>query len=812
MDDKKPQIPTYEELKALQADIEDRTAHVLNGKRMQLSELLREVNAVYPAFNATNLRYLQDVQFIPRRKADNNYHYYMAQDLRDVLLVLALQDENSAWRIPSYSHVFGLLIQTLRSQIQDAQQAAKSIEVPIGQTQRDRGLYIWRSRLVRYFLLYLFEGKLSPATYVFLYKPRHSILEREETNTPWLRVKPCQFGDVDYRLKDSNLTLITSDNGDVFHSSVSTNIPQQYEQGATWYQIEGGGRADPSDYEIILAVPDGRRQCRQPEQAQVITLLLRLIDGCFLDASDIGYNNHQALTALDVVTELIPRMSPAWQYCACLAPTARPPDHLVIRSASKQFPADSRQTVQIGIGRLLSGRAYQEEYPVIVQRAMDDNDPRIAEERAIGAAAVPTLYNGRANGALYVGTRHAPPAAPLFSKEDVALLRILGLIAGQLLGQDEALDQSGQLSLAIIDDPTPTDQPWSALRARLTELIAGIKMSGAAALSKDSIHLVAIQLKTYDALKAVDADIAAWAVAQLHTSAVRYFIRTDTSPPEIYTHAPREFLLLLPRVESNDEADRQMRKNLRAHLNSLSLTLPGKGQLVAVECDLWSLPFRYTELLRFDGDAQKQVNNMIAAAEEAFVFLPFVYLAHQHERAGAWAKAYEQYRLAYRLAPNNQYLLRHMAKAQTQLQHYQEAVNRWNQMLAEQKHPSHYRRLAHNLVALGTEEGMLQAIDAVRKALDMDERDAKSHATAGSIYAIAGQPDEAIAELELAAAYDPDNAARYLLHIADIQYAQGRYAEALDTCIMAQTYDPDDRDIPAMMMRAACAMNRPAMP
>ena len=81
-----------------------------------------------------------------------------------------------------------------------------------------------------------------------------------------------------------------------------------------------------------------------------------------------------------------------------------------------------------------------------------------------------------------------------------------------------------------------------------------------------------------------------------------------------------------------------------------------------------------------------------------------------------------------------------------------------------------------------------------------------------SIYAIANQPDKAIAELELAAAYDSDNAARYLLQVAGLYCDQGRYDEALDTCIMAQTHDPDDRDILAMMMKAAWAMNRPQQP
>ena len=815
---KKPQIPTPEQVRVLQTEIEGRTTHLPDGKPMQENELLREVTAAYPAFDAARLRYLRSVQVIQPPKGNNNYHVYTTQDLRQILLVLALKDKNGDWRL-SYSQIFSILLWSLRQQLLDVQDAVKSIEVPVGQTQRERGLYFWRSSLIRYLLLYLFEGKLPPGTYVFLYKPRHSILERDNGRVPWLKVERCEFERIEYRLKDSSLTLVTSDNGDVFHPSASNTVPQPYQRSATWYQIEGGGRDDPSDYDVILAVPDGRRQCRQPEQASVICLLLRLIDGCFLDAGDITPNNHQVLTALDLVTGLIPKMSPAWQYCACFAPATRAPDRLIIRSASKWFPADSRQPAQIGVGQLLSGRAYQEKYPVVVQRALDDNDPRIAEDHPAGAAAVPTLYNSDVNGVLYVASRNHLPAEPLFSEAnaDVALLRILGLIAGQLLGQDEALTQSGRMSLTIVDDPISTVHPWDSLRARLTKAIADVKESSAVALSKDSIHLVAIQLKrkTYEHLETIDPGVAKWAVEQLQTSAVRYFTAQDNpppKPPEIYTRSLHEFLLLLPQIPSSDEADHRMREDLRKRLNSLSLALPGKGQPVEVECDLWSLPFRYSELLRFKGDVPEQVNRMIASAEEAFVFLPFVYQAHQHERAGAWVTALEQYRLAWRLAPRNPYLLRHIAKAQTQLGRYEEAINRWLEMLAQQKHPSHYRRLAHNLAALGTEEALLKAIDAIDEAIKMDPRDAKNHATAASIYAIANQPDKAIAELELAAAYDSDNAARYLLQVAGLYCDQGRYDEALDTCIMAQTHDPDDRDILAMMMKAAWAMNRPQQP
>lgn len=807
MDDKKPRIPTENDLASLRTQIEEGTTHLLNSKGLQEGALLGEVKALYPTFNKTKLRNLRNTQLIRPPRGENNYHNYSVDDLRDILLVLALKDEGGPWRL-SYAEIFGSLLQSLRSQLQETQNAAKSIEVRVGQNQRERGFYIWRSSMVRYFLLYLFEGKLPPDTFAFLYAPRHSILEPGDGDAPWLRVKPCEFGDVDYLLKGHNRIFKTSDN-DVLHWP-SRTIPQPYERGATWYHIEGGGRTYPPDYQIILAVPDSRRQCSLSDETNV-GLLLRLIDGCFLDDSDIGSNNHPTLTALDVVNSLIPRMSPAWQYAVCLASDAGTPDHLISRSASKLFAVDGRKEVQIGFGQLLSGRAYQEGYPIVVQRAMADSDPRIAEGWRGGAAAVPTLYNGKPNGALYVTARTDPAPNEPFSGTDVALLRILGLIAGQLLGQDEALAQSGRMSLAIINDPTPTGLAWDELPAALAEALKEVKPSDAA-LSKNSIHLVAVQVKTYDELEAVAPDIATWAIEQLYASAVRYFTRDGIAPPKIYIHSSREFLLLLPRVDSSDEADRQMREKLRQRLNSLSLTLPAKGQLVKVECELWSLPFRYTELLRTGDDPEKQVNNMITAAEEAFVFLPYVYQAHQYERDGAWHAALGQYSLASRLAPNNQYLRRHMAKALTQLQRHPEAISRWSQMLARQKHPSHYRRLAHNLVALGTEDGVVQAIEAIQEAIALDERDAKNHAVAGSIYAIAGQPEEAIAELELAAAYDPANAARYQLHIADIHYDQGCYAEALGACIVAHTHDADDRDIPAMMMRVAWAMNRPTAP
>lgn len=805
MDDERSRIPTADELAALRAEIEKDTTHLLNSNGMQEGALLHEINAIYPDFNKTKLRNLRNSQLIRPPRGKNNYHYYSVDDLRDILLVLALKNEGGAWRL-SHAEILGTLLQSLRRQLQEVRAAARSLEVPMGQSQLERGFYIWRSSLVRYFLHYLFEGKLSPGTYLFLFKPHHSILEYVNKSTPWLKIKPCQFNDVAYRLKPNTLILRSSENGDVFHAAFDSAMAPEF---ATWYQIDGGGRNDPSDYDIILAVPNTHQKCCAPEKPAVIRCLLRLIDGCFLDESDIGYNNHQGLTALDVVTSLIPKMSPVWQYAVCLAPDAGKPDRLSSRSASKLFAADGRKGMQIGVGQLLSGHAYEEGYPVVVKRPMDDGDPRIAEDQARPAAAVPTLYNGEVNGALYVAARTDLPPGSLFAEDDVALLRLLGLLAGQLLGQDEALAQSGRMSLAIINDPAPTGLAWDELPAALAGALKEVKSSDAAP-SKDSIHLVAVQVKTYDELEAVAPDIATWAIEQLYASAVRYFTRDGIAPPKIYAHSPREFLLLLPRFYSSDEADRQMREKLRKRLNSLALSLPAKGQLVKVECDLWSLPFRYTELLRADDDLDKQVNNMITAAEEAFVFLPYVYTAHQYERDGAWPAALGQYSLASRLAPNNQYLRRHMAKALTQLQRHPEAISRWSQILTKQGHPSHYRRLAQNLVALGTEDGVAQAIEAIQEAIALDQRDAKSHATAGTIYTIASRPDDAIAELELAVAYDPANAARYQLLIADIHYDQGHYAEALDACITAQTHDSSDRDIPAMMMKIASARNRPA--
>lgn len=810
MDIEKPRIPNDDELAALRAQIEERTDRLANSQRMQQGVLLREINAVYPTFNKNILRNLRDLQLIrPSQGVKGDYHYYTVDDLRDILLVLALQDPRGPWRIPSYSNSFGILIQSLRRQLQEVQAAAKSIEAPVSQTQVERGLYFWRGSLIRYFLLYLFGGKLPAGAYVFLFKPRRPVLDPQNGRAPWLTIKePSEFEDVKGWVKSSKLIFVTYENGEALHWPLSVPIPQQIEQSATWYWIEGGGRNKPSDYDIILAVPNAHQKCYAPEEPAVIRCLLRLIDGCFLDESDIGYTNHQGLTTLDVVIGLIPKMSPVWQYAACLTPSAGTPDRLGIRSDSKKSAADGPQAIQIGTGQLLSGRAYKEGYPVIVQKTIDDNDPRIAEGRASGAAAVPTLYNDEANGALFVAPRIGSFPAPLFSEDDVALLRILGLIAGQLLGQDEAFAQSGRMSLAIMNDPAPTGIDWDKLPAALAEALKEVKPSDAAS-SKDSIHLVAVQVKTYDELEAVAPDIATWAIEQLYVSAVRYFTERHIAPPNIYSYLPHEFLLLLPKFYSSDEADRQMREELRARLNSLSLTLPTKGQQVKVECELWSLPFRYNELLRAGSDPEKQANDMITAAKEAFDFLPYVYQAHQYERDGAWAKAYEKYRAASWLAPENQYLRRHIAKALTQMQRHQEAVNLWNQILHEQEHPSHYRRLASNQVALNTEDGVRQAIESIKKAITLDNRDAKSHATAGSIYAIDGQFDKAIDELEMAAAYDPANAARYQLLIADIHYGQGHYAEAMDACITAQTHDGSDRDIPAMMMKIASARNRP---
>lgn len=804
MNDKKPRIPTDDELAALRAQIEERTAHLANNKGLQQGALLREVNAIYPTFNKNILRNLRDQQLIRPRQEGNNYHYYTVSDLRDILLLLMLKDEDGGWRL-SYTESLGTLLHALRRQLQEVQTAVRSLEVPMGQSQLERGLYIWRSSLVRYFLLYLFEGKLSPGFYVFLIKPHHSAGERRDGSEPRFEVKSCQYGDVEPYIAKSDYVLATAENGDVFHSSFDSAKADQF---AAWYQIEGG-RTNPPSYQIIIAAPDGRQECRAPHETSIIKLLLRLIDGCFLDERDVGHNNYQGLTALDVVISLIPKMSPVWQYAACLAPDPARPDHLAIRSDSKQASAGGRQTIQIGVGQLLSGRAYKEGYPVVVQRTIDDNDPRIAEGRASGAAAVPTLYNDDVNGALYVASRTGPLPVPLFSEDNVALLRHLGLIAGQLLGQDKALAQSGRMSLAIINDPAPAGLAWDKLPTALAEALKNVNPSDAA-LGKDSIHLVAVQVKTYNELEAVDPDIAVWAIEQLHASAVRYFTERHIAPPQIYTYTPREFLLLVPRIPSNDEADRKMREALRERLNSLSLTLPAKGQFVKVECDLWSLPFRYAELLRADGDQDKQVSNMITAAEEAFVFLPFVYQAHQYERDGAWQMAYDQYRQASWLTPNNQYLRRHIAKALTQLQRHSEAIVQWSRIMAKQKHPSHYRRLAQNLVALGTEREVVEAINIIQEAIDLDPRDARSHATAGSIYAIAGQLDKAVDELEMAATFDPENAARYQLHIANIYFTHGRFAEALDACIVAQTHDGSDRDVSAMMMKVASARNRPA--
>lgn len=804
-------VPSPPELVTLQQQLEALTAHIPTEKRMQQSELLREVNAVFPGFKDHDLRYLKRLKLIPQRKRGKGSYNYSVDDLRDVLLIRALQDEKGEWRISSYSQIAGLMIEMLRGKLENTLKISGTIEVGVSWSQRERGFLHWRGNLVRYFLLYLFDGKVPPSALVFLFRPRHRIGETSRNGrTPWLTIKKCGYPTVAYRLDKSEPTLATAENGEVLHTPVDKATIEKY-QNELWYSIEGGGFKDPVDYEVIIATPNYPQpySYSSPENPDTITLLLSLIDGCFLDFEDVAQHTNRPVTALDVVTDLVPKMSPAWRYCACLEPSITTPGRLVVQSVSKQFPSDSQRTVQIvNIGQLLSGRAYQEGYPVVVQRTIEEDDPRITDDRATAAAAVPTLYDGQPNGALYVATRNSLDTDKPFSDADIGLLRILGLIAGQLLGQNKALQSSGRMNLAIIDDRKSEARPWDDLKEELTDLLSELRASDLSTSGKDSVQLVAVQLKNYDQLAERWKDIADWAVQQLQYSAVRYFIEQGAGSPEIYMRNQREFLLLLRRVSSNDEYEQRVRRELRERLNSLSLAIPRETQYIRVESDLWSLPFRYASLLLFEaGELEKQVTGMIETIAQAFVTLPHIHLAHQYERNGAWPKALAEYRTAHRLALNNMYIVRHIAKALTQRQFHKDAVAWWHEVLEEQKHPSHYRRLAHNLFAQGTEEGYQMAINACNKAIDLDKKDAKSHAAAGDIYYLGGEYEKAIRALETAVAFDPGNAAHYHLRIAEAYLALEQCKEALDACTVAQTYELDNREIPFMMMKIARTMN-----
>lgn len=825
---------SQEEFDKLRIEVAERSSHIPEGDQFQIGEVVRILKELGGKPIAESR--VRRIPFVwPKRDKQHGYDLYSCEDIRDLLLIFELNDNR---KIP-YAQVGGLLLAESRRKLSEWMKSPGSLGLSTPPAQVQRAHLFWRSHLLMVLLGWLFAGTIPAAAHLLIRKKQY---HKRFTNQDeaWLKIHKSEFTEIDSILntREGDLVVFTTNDREVLHKHIGWEEWKQF-HAFNWYQVQASIPQSQIGYEMAIAVPpaSSSESIRFIANGEEARLFVRLLDACFrsmsLEVEQIELEKRQERdrehfsTRLDTVVELIPHLSPHWQYSAVLVPNLLEPNRLTFTTTSNPYPYEVLDK-QIALSQPPAGWAFQNNQPVAIYRTIGERDPRIAfqiEEKARAVVAIPTSINGKPNGVLYVGTRKQVEDS-IFTESDIQFLRVVARIVGELIELERMRLYVGQEPLRkTILEPSLRIEPWRKLREDIAQVVEHeLVPDEIAKESHDNLHLMAIRLSNYDILKTDflenAVEITEWVAVQVRSMAYRYYLE-KVGQPTLYDFAPDKFILLLKRISMKNEEERSLRDELSAYLNSMQLSFEQGRAPTPIRCELWSLPFRYSTLaLRIDQiGAQSVIHEIVEKTERAFHVLPFVHKAHLYEQQGAWEKAREQYELAYAIDPENVYVWRHIAKMCTQLHDYKGAVLWWERVTKVEKYPSRYRRLAHNLVCLGDLE---YATRVCEEAVQLDDKDAKCYAEwANVLYHRAQRAqaeghadvamttyDEAANKYRKAVFFEASSRTRatYVLRIAEIRYAQERYRDALSACSQALTYEPDNPDVPYWTVKICQAM------
>ena len=822
------------DLRRLRAEIENLTRQLPGIVRFRISQLSEHVNTLGGySISENQIRYLQQSQLLEPKKDERGYFVYSRDDLRDLLLICRL---NQVYDIP-YARVGGYLLGEARDKLREwreSNSAGGSIPSP---DQPRRALLFWRSHLGMVLLAWLFGGTVP--SYARILIRRQSIpswpVNRSE---PSVEVHKWEFLKADNILshpRQEDLTLITTEDHEVLHKAIEWDDWRRcHNLSFNWYYGEVGSPQTSTIYYLVIALPKGSivLDDRRSWSSEEAALFCNLLAALFLEASSTSPEDKdlgQISTRLDTIVNLIPNLSPKWQYSAVLTPSPRNPQQLAIAAISSTFRSKARRNVLIIQDQPLSGWAFRQNQCMVVQRTIGLEDPRISyqmDEGATAAAAIPTSINGRRNGVLYIGTQQ-PVDGDAFSEAEIQFLRLLGRIVGELIEIERMRLDIGQDAVRIIAEPSLKKLGWKQLADDVGQIADAFARDRNLERAADSLHFLVVRIGNYADLERHSEQVAEWSANQARLMAFRYYLDHQMGVPTLYDRAPDRFVLLLRRTSMDDESERTFRRKVHEYLNSTSLAFDQGTQPVTIQCDLWSLPFRYAELGARLGEGESRVravvDRLLQTVQRSFDVLSLFHKAHDFEKIGAHEKALEFYERARVVDPENVYIWRHIAKTRTNLGDYGGAVREWLQVIIADKHPSHYRRLAFNLACLGELD---QAAMYCDKAAELDDKAPQCYAEWGSVLYQLGQRDEdagryeeaqarykdAAGKLSRAALLDQNerNRVAWLLRIAEVRLALKEYRDALSACNQALTYEPNNPMIPFWIMKIRRAMESSA--
>jgi tetratricopeptide (TPR) repeat protein len=589
-----------------------------------------------------------------------------------------------------------------------------------------------------------------------------------------------------------------------------------------WLLITANIHPPFRSYELMLGFPfeaplDAVAIPNDNFESTIIALLLKATSLDLIserrDAEDIDQIKFDVSTIINTLVDLIPDISDLWEYCAVLTSSPDQGGLLRVIAFSRDFPRGLRQELSniiIEPGQPLAGWAYEQSYPIIIQRATEDDDPRLAFqnlEKATAAIAIPTHAQKSRNGVLYVGTRfEIPQGKNAFSEAEIRVLMILADIIGEVIERNRIRRKSELLSLETINKTPITYQTWSTLESSIKHTLSQVTKLETDPSAQANLHLTIVRIEAVEKLRLRSPSISTWITNHILETTRDFFLFNEFGDPNFYLydfHFPNKFACLLPHLVITDKEDRKLRNMLRELLSSLKLSFSFNDH-VQINTNVWSMPFRYIGLIKrmkqFSETNQAieyVAREIVSEVEDALAVIPYIERGHMHERENAYSDALEQYLTAHLLAPKNRYIIRHIAKTYSAVGDYSNSVNWWEKLI-DKKHPRHYCRYAQAQALLNQIEN---ACESYQIAHNLDLGNPNILLEWGDLLFNQGEFDDAIHKYEKALKLEQFERDTLWLRIAEARLISGDKSSALSCVKLVLNRKPDNREARRLMLR-----------
>jgi hypothetical protein len=742
---------------------------------------------------------------------------YGRDQIRDVIVVLLLRAEfrGTSGKAPPYARIATAMSEgSAHGSTSGHDRSQPALEIPVAQTQVERGYYYFRSRMLGVCLNWLCHGCVPQTGFVLVRKLQGAgrTLESDGAIAMCRTLDMQGIDDIVRELKDSDLFGELTVEGEVlFGGRRPTDLRSS--QRWTWYYITVGASHHRPKYELALGVPPNSAGTAPSMSDIDAALLSSVLDCCFVSLADCDTAPEEQVTRasrdhntqLSTITELIPALSESWHYCAVLTPSKEGDGHLRLAAFSSGFPRPLRRDLNVEPGRLLCGWVYKYGCFAVVQRALGPEDPRVMlqdEELSTAALAVPTVAQGRPNGVVYVGTR-TPPAegVSLFGEPAIRLLHIIGYVIGELIERNRIRAKTEQDSRAALALTWAAPRPWAELKGEFSSALEALVSSDRIPGPLDNLLIVVVSVDNYGVFACRNPAVAEWLVEQAMHVVRSMCAQTGLEAPILFQRPPEDpsrFASVIYNVVRTDEQDREWRTNLRGVLNSISIPFEARQPTLA-RCYVWSMPFRLAGLkARVKGaDTDNIATWLVKRAEEALQYLPHIERGHAYELARKWEQALQEYLAALALSPRSEYLLRHVAKTQTAAGYYTQAIVALTGLLKGEDVSSHHRRLARAYACLG----MLEMAEKSYLEASKSHTEGEHLLEWGDVLMARGKCDEAIEKYGMVPQNDESDKVTYLLRIAEANMKLGRLNEASQYVQLALSNDPSRWESIRLLMR-----------